>query len=165
MENSESKQVAFDSRLDDLASLVDGLRVDLEDRITVQMWKYKGSNVFSPSGLGSGEFCIWIGEPNSTLKIYLSQYDASGNRWITTQESSTTFDYSFGVSIDEPSQGGQYNALIKSIWWNKAMEDGKRVHEVTCEYRHSYRDMVEDKKYVIQVPGYLPIYIPFKKIR
>ena len=52
MDTGEGKQSEIASRLDEVVAQVDQLRVDLEDRITVQMWKYKGSNVFSPSGLG-----------------------------------------------------------------------------------------------------------------
>ena len=70
MDTGEGKQSEIASRLDEVVAQVDQLRVDLEDRITVQMWKYKGSNVFSP-GLGSGEFCVWMGEP-TVRQIYLS---------------------------------------------------------------------------------------------
>ena len=160
----EAKQRDIESRLTQAVTDISAIRTDLEDRVTVQLWKYKGSNHFNPANLDSGEFCIWIGSPNNTLKIYLSQFDATGNRWITNFGLNTTFDKSVGISIDQPGRGGQYNALLKSVHLNTKVDE-KTVHLFHCENRYNYRDMSDNEKYVIQVPGFLPIYSPFNKVK
>ena len=66
-----------------------------ENRVTVCLWKYRGSNSFKPENLGLASFPSSLrGAPGAeagTMFVYLSRYDPSGNYWM--HNSQRSFDY------------------------------------------------------------------------
>ena len=167
----EAKQREIESRLTQAATDIAALRADLEDRITVALWRFAGYDI-DPMTLKSGEFCLQKEglEGLGPLRIWLSVYDAGGNYWKTTTKLTTNYDGNFQATIDEPNQGGQYNGLVKVVKLNadpsaenEEWESGKR-HMVDMTSCYSKREMREGYAYNINLPGYLPVYTAFNRL-
>ena len=166
----EAKQREIESRLSQAATDIAALRADLEDRITVALWRFAGYDI-DPNTLKSGEFCLQKEglEGIGPLRIWLSVYDAGGNYWKTTTKLTASYPSSFQVSIDEPGQSGQYNGLIKEVGLNAnpadfgSWESGTK-HRVDLTAVYSKRSMREGYTYNINLPGYLPVYMPFSRL-
>ena len=124
LDASEAKQAVFASQLDDMTTHIADLRTDLENRITVSLWRFVGYDV-DPTTLGSGEFCLHKNglEGTNPLRIWMSVFDPGGNYWKTSTKLSANYASSFQVSIDEPNQAGQYHGLIKSVRLNQNPAD------------------------------------------
>ena len=167
----EAKQREMDSRLTQAVNDIAALRGDLEDRITIALWKFKGYNL-DPTTLGGGDFTIHNEglEGTKPLRIWMSVYDPSGNYWKTSTKVSANYASSFQVSIDKPGQNGQYNGLIKAVRLNQNPADHGdyetgSVHLIELAYVYSRRSMNEGDYYNISVPGYLPVYIQYKRLK
>ena len=167
----EAKQREMDSRLTQAVNDIAALRGDLEDRITIALWKFKGYNL-DPTTLGGGDFTIHNEglEGTKPLRIWMSVYDPSGNYWKTSTKVSANYASSFQVSIDKPGQNGQYNGLIKAVKLNQNPADhgdyeSGIAHLIDLNYVYTRRDMREGYFYNINIPGYLPLYTKFSRVK
>ena len=167
----EAKQREMDSRLTQAVNDIAALRGDLEDRITIALWKFKGYNL-DPTTLGGGDFTIHNEglEGTKPLRIWMSVYDPSGNYWKTGTKLSASYASSFQVSIDKPGQNGQYNGLIKAVKLNQNPADhgdyeSGIAHLIDLNYVYTRRSMNEGDYYNISVPGYLPVYMQYKRLK
>ena len=171
LDASEAKQAVFASQLDDITTHIADIRTDLENRITVSLWRFVGYDV-DPTTLGSGEFCLHKNglEGTNPLRIWMSVFDPGGNYWKTSTKLSANYASSFQVSIDEPNQAGQYHGLIKSVRLNQNPADhgdyeSGKAHLIDLNYVYTRRDMREGYFYNINIPGYLPLYTKFSRVK
>ena len=161
------------ARIGSLEETVADLLAQFENRVTVALWRYRGSNNFKPENLGAGEFSIFIegaaGAEAGTMIVYLSRYDPSGNYWMHNSQRSFDYDVEWlTFGMHKPGMPGQYTGFIQKAEWSYYHEHddtGTYIHKITCNYRFYRRELEPGDLYVLTMPGYLPTFLPATKIR
>ena len=161
------------ARIGSLEETVADLLAQFENRVTVALWRYRGSNSFKPENLGAGEFSIFIegaaGAEAGTMIVYLSRYDPSGNYWMHNSQRSFDYDVEWlTFGMHKPGMPGQYTGFIQKAEWSYYHEHddtGTYIHKITCNYRFYRRELEPGDLYVLTMPGYLPTFLPATKIR
>ena len=130
--------------------------VQATDRIIAKpsRWKYKKNETLAEN-LNRGEF-LMKKDNNEVFKIYLSEYNEFGNKWVaTSSEYDWTFSQNVMFSISDYEGKIRYMAKIDTLAFNVGTSNYTRVE---LQFPKMHLEPLNDSRYLINIPGLLPVW-------
>ena len=150
---------------DDLEGLhkqVDQVEDDFKYRQSPVPWKYRSSST-DPGDLQPGEFTVRMSGDESdgaaaTIDFYLNEFDACGARWYPQyggKEYHHDLSGQFMLTVGMLGEGLSIHAKSGMWTWNVG---GNGYAKISGNYRKAAKSLMNNMLYVINFPGYLPMF-------
>ncbi len=154
--------------INNLHNQVNQIRDEVNHFVRPIPWKYKSSST-EPIDLEPGEFTARTSGSESdgagaTIDFYFNEFDACGMRWypqFAGSEYHHDLSGNFMITVGMLGSGVSLHAKSGKWTWNHG---GNRYAKISGAYRKQKSSLMNNFLYIINLPGYLPMFATDQQI-